>query len=96
MSAGPYVLEPQNISDARVLLVRNPGGLNADIVRFDQVVLWNGETEAVTPLVAGGQLWYATHGFPPVTEAFFVQRGLDIIRAALDSRLVIATPGCRP
>lgn len=82
VSAGPYVLLPENISDANVVLVKNEGGLNADIVQFDRAVVWNGETDQVTPLVSNGDLWYATHGFPPATEASFVDAGIDIIRGA--------------
>lgn len=82
VAAGPFVMLPENISDANVVLVKNEGGLNADIVKFDRAVVWNGETEAVTPLVSNGELWYATHGFPPATEASFVEAGIDIIRGA--------------
>ena len=82
VSAGPYVMLPENISDVNVVLVKNEGGLNADIVQFDRVVVWNGETDQVTPLVSNGDLWYATHGFPPATEQAFVDGGLDIIRGA--------------
>jgi peptide/nickel transport system substrate-binding protein len=80
VSAGPYKMLSENISDAKVVLVKNEGGLNADVVKFDNVVAWNGETEAVTPLVSSGDLWYATHGFPPATEASFIEQGVDIIR----------------
>jgi peptide/nickel transport system substrate-binding protein len=80
VSAGPFVLLSENISDASVVLVKNDGGLNADVVLFDRAVVWNGETEAVTPLVSNGDLWYATHGFPPATEAAFIEQGIDIIR----------------
>jgi peptide/nickel transport system substrate-binding protein len=80
VSGGPYVLLPENISDASITLVKNEGGLNSDIVQFDEVLAWNGETEQVTPLVQSGELWYATHGFPPATEAAFIEQGVDIIR----------------
>jgi peptide/nickel transport system substrate-binding protein len=80
IAAGPYVLEAENISDSKVTLVKNPGGVGGDTAAFDNVVLWNGETEAVTPLVASGQLWYGTYGFPPATEKSFVDAGIDIIR----------------
>lgn len=80
VAAGPYKMLPENISDANVVLVKNEGGLNADVVKFDRVVVWNGETEAVTPLVSNGDLWYATHGFPPATESAFIEQGLDIVR----------------
>jgi peptide/nickel transport system substrate-binding protein len=80
VSAGPYKLLAENVTDAKVTLVKNNGGLNADNVKFDQVVLWNGETEAVTPLVANGELYYGTYGFPPASEAAFIDKGIDIIR----------------
>lgn len=80
VSAGPYVLLPENIADAKVVLVKNDGGLNSDIVAFDEVHLWNGETEVATPLVLNGELWYGTYGFPPATEAQFIQAGVDILR----------------
>jgi peptide/nickel transport system substrate-binding protein len=80
VAAGPYQLLSENISDASVRLVKNEGGLNSDVVLFDEILLWNGETETVTPLVANGELWYATHGFPPATESSFVAAGIDILR----------------
>jgi peptide/nickel transport system substrate-binding protein len=80
VSAGPYLLLSENISDASVTLVKNEGGLNSDVVLFDKAIVWNGETETVTPLVSGGELYYATHGFPPATEAAFIEQGIDIIR----------------
>ena len=85
VTSGPYNLTRNNISDARALLTKNPGGFNADVVKFDNVVLWNGETETVTPLVTAGELWYGTYGFPPATEAAFVDQGIDIIRGPLYS-----------
>ena len=83
VTSGPYNLTRANISDARAMLTKNPGGFNADVVKFDNIVLWNGETEAVTPLVTAGELWYGTYGFPPATEAAFVDQGIDIIRGPL-------------
>lgn len=80
VSGGPYILLAENISDASVRLVKNEGGLNSDIVRFDEVVLWNGETEVATPLVSSGEMHYGTYGFPPATEAAFVDLGVSILR----------------
>jgi peptide/nickel transport system substrate-binding protein len=80
VAIGPYKLPAANITDAKLTLVKNEGGLNSGIVKFDQVILWNGETEQVTPLVANGDLHYATHGFPPASEASFIEKGIDIIR----------------
>ncbi len=85
VTSGPYTLTRANISDARAMLTKNDGGFNADVVKFDNIVLWNGETETVTPLVTAGELWYGTYGFPPATEAAFVDQGIDIIRGPLYS-----------
>lgn len=80
VSAGPYKMDKTKITDAKLTLVKNPGGYASETVKFDEVVLWNGETETVTPLVANGELFYATHGFPPATEKSFIDAGIDIIR----------------
>ena len=85
VTSGPYTLLRENIGDARALLTKNEGGFNADVVRFDEVVLWNGETETVTPLVTAGELWYGTYGFPPASEESFVAQGIDIVRGPLYS-----------
>lgn len=80
VSGGPYVLLADNISDANVRLIKNEGGVNSDVVLFDEVLLWNGETEAVTPLVSNGELAFGTYGFPPATEAAFIEAGISIVR----------------
>lgn len=80
VSVGPYTLDFSSVTDANVTLVKNEGGFNADTVLFDTITVWNGETEQVTPLVANGDVSYATHGFPPATEASFIDAGIDIIR----------------
>ena len=80
VAAGPYVLDASTITDANIILRKNEGGYAADTVKFDTITVWNGETEQVTPLVADGSVYYATHGFPPATEASFIDAGIDIIR----------------
>ncbi len=80
VSGGPFKMMPEDVSDARVRLVKNDGGINADKVAFDEAIVWNGETETVFPLLQDGQLWYATHGFSPAQEEAHVNKGLDIIR----------------
>lgn len=85
VSGGPYVLDPASVTEANVTMNHNPGGLNADLVRFETVVLWNGETEVVTPLVANEEAHYITHGIPPTTEQAFTNQGIDIIRVAMNT-----------
>jgi peptide/nickel transport system substrate-binding protein len=83
LSVGPYKIDVSSLSAAQVTMVRNPGGYAADKVQFDRLVLYNGETPEVTPLVLAGDIDYATHGFPPATDKAFVDMGMRIIRAPL-------------
>ena len=80
ISVGPYILNTDSISDASVRLDKNDGGYAADTVAFDEITLWNGETETIIPLVADGQLWFTTHGLSPATETAFMDQGIDILR----------------
>jgi peptide/nickel transport system substrate-binding protein len=79
-ASGAFVIDPASINANNIMLVKNEGGLGADTTAWDQVRVWNGETEQVTPLVANGDLWYITHGIPPATEQAFVDQGIDIVR----------------
>jgi peptide/nickel transport system substrate-binding protein len=83
LSVGPYKIDVSSMSPAQLTMVKNPGGFASDKVQFDRLVLYNGETPDVTPLVLAGDIDYATHGFPPATEKAFVDQGMRIIRAPL-------------
>ncbi len=61
--------------------MKNPKGYLADKIAFDKVVLYNGETPVVTPLVLAGDVDYATHGFPTATEKQYKDMGIRITRA---------------
>jgi peptide/nickel transport system substrate-binding protein len=82
-SVGPYKMDPASLTEASLALVRNPGGLFADKVNFDKVLVWQGETAQVTPLVLSGDIDYATHGFPVATDKQFQDQGLKIVRGPL-------------
>ncbi len=85
VSSGPYKLDPASITSSRLDLVKHPQGLFADKVQFDKLVLFNGETPDVTPVMMSKDADYATHGFPPATEKAFVDNGLRIIRPPTNS-----------
>lgn len=85
VSAGPYVINAGSITESNLMMDHNPGGLAGDMVKFEKVRLWNGETEVVTPLVANEELHYITHGIPPTTEDAFSAQGIDIVRAGMNS-----------
>ena len=67
ISNGPFNVDPSSITNAQLTLVKNPTAWNASKVKFDKIVLYNGETPTVTPLVLAKQVDYATHGFAPAT-----------------------------
>jgi peptide/nickel transport system substrate-binding protein len=81
VASGPYKIDKSSVTEAQMTLVRNTGGLFADKVNFDKIVIYNGETTQVTPLVIAGNVDYATHGFPVATEKGFTDAGLRILRA---------------
>jgi peptide/nickel transport system substrate-binding protein len=82
-SVGPYKIDPASVTAAQLTMVRNPGGLFADKVNFDKVVIYQGETAEVTPLVLNGDIDYATHGFPLATDKAFQDKGYRIIRGPI-------------
>jgi peptide/nickel transport system substrate-binding protein len=80
MSSGPYMIDKSSVTEAQLTMVRNPGGLFADKVNFDKVIVYQGETAQVTPLVLAGDVDYATHGFPLATDKAFVDAGIRVVR----------------
>ena len=80
-SIGPYKIDPASVNEAQLTLTRNETGLFGKDVNFDKVVIYNGETTQVTPLVLAGDIDYATHGFPTATEKGFTDAGLRIMRS---------------
>ena len=82
-SIGPYKVDPQSVTAAQFTMVRNTGGLFADKVNFDKIVIFQGETAEVTPLVLNGDIDYATHGFPLATDKAFQDKGYRIIRGPI-------------
>lgn len=79
--SGPYTIDPATITDASLTMTLVPTAWNADKVAFGTIILYNGETPTVTPLVLSGDVDYATHGFPPATEMEYQAQGIRIIRA---------------
>jgi peptide/nickel transport system substrate-binding protein len=80
VSSGPYKIDKGSVTEAQLTMPRNDGGLFADKVNFDKIVVYQGETAQVTPLVLAGDIDYATHGFPLATDKAFVDAGIRVIR----------------
>jgi peptide/nickel transport system substrate-binding protein len=82
-SVGPYKIDTASVTAAQLTMVRNTGGLFADKVNFDKIVVYQGETAEITPLVLNGDVDYATHGFPLATDKAFQDKGYRIIRGPI-------------
>jgi peptide/nickel transport system substrate-binding protein len=80
IASGPFNFDYNSITNAQLTLVKNPTGYGAANIPFDKLVLYNGETPDVTPIVLNKDVDYATHGFPPATEQAFQAAGIRIIR----------------
>ncbi len=85
VASGPYMIDPNSITEAQLTLVKNEKSWAAKQVNFDRLVIYNGETPTVTPLVLAGDIDYATHGFPPATEKQFIAQGIRIARPPIYS-----------
>ncbi len=82
-SIGPYKIDTASVTAAQLTMVRNTGGLFAAKVNFDKIVIYQGETAEITPLVLNGDVDYATHGFPLATDKAFQDKGYRIIRGPI-------------
>jgi peptide/nickel transport system substrate-binding protein len=80
VASGPFNFDYNSITNAQLTLVKNPNGYGVNAIPFDKLVLYNGETPDVTPIVLNKDVDYATHGFPPATEQAFQSAGIRIIR----------------
>jgi len=78
VASGPFMYDKSLLTEAQLTLTRNPNGYQGK-VGFSKIVIYNGETPTITPLVLAGQIDYATHGFPPATVSAFKQQGLRIL-----------------
>lgn len=66
--SGPFTMDVESITDARVTLVKNDTGLLADQVAFKTIHVHSGETNDISPLVLDGTIDYATHAFAISTQ----------------------------
>src|SRR4029077_17468460 len=91
-SVGPYKIEMASVTAAQMTMVKNTGGLFADTVNFDKLVVYQGETDAVTPLVLAGYIDYASYGVPLATVKAFGDNGRGVVRGPLYSGPALVFP----
>lgn len=78
---GPFNIDKKSITESQLTMNKVDSSWIADQTDLDKMVIYNGETPAVTPLVLSKDIDYATHGFPIATEQSFNDQGIRIIRA---------------
>ncbi|WP_165775488.1 ABC transporter substrate-binding protein [Chryseomicrobium excrementi] len=78
-ATGPYYLDPANVSQSHVELVKNESSFLADTVNFDKVVVYNGDVPDLTPLVLNKRIDYLTHQFPAASMETFAGAGYDTL-----------------
>jgi peptide/nickel transport system substrate-binding protein len=77
---GPFNIDKKSITESQLTMNKVDTAWNADQTDFEKVVIYNGETPAVTPLVLSKDIDYATHGFPLATTKSFEDQGIRILR----------------
>ncbi|ADD40852.1 ABC transporter substrate-binding protein [Stackebrandtia nassauensis] len=80
LTSGPFKLEKKDFTKTQMVLTKNKNGFNADKVKFDKVVVYEGELPQITPLVKDKSVDYASHGFAPNQEKKFKRDGHKIVR----------------
>ncbi len=75
---GPFIIDKNSITSSQLTLVKNKSSWIANQVNFDKIVVYNGETPTVTPLVLARQVDFATHGFAVATAKQFEKQGIRV------------------
>ncbi len=79
-ATGPYYLDPANVSQSVVELLKNDKSFLADTVHFDKVLVYNGDVPDLTPLVLNKEVDYLTHQFPAASVESFKGVGYTTIQ----------------
>lgn len=80
VAIGPFTIEKDTLTNTQMTMVKNEKSGLAPDVKFEKIVVYNGETDTMTPLVQSKDVDYATHGFAPASEKAFQSAGFRILR----------------
>ncbi|MGH8791549.1 MAG: ABC transporter substrate-binding protein [Stackebrandtia sp.] len=80
IASGPFNIDADSITDTEMTLTRNDKGYGVDQVKFERIIIHNGETPEIDPLVQDSVVDYATHGFSPNQEKAHIDSGKRILR----------------
>ena len=73
IASGPFMFDVNSFTVSQNTLLKNEQCWNANDVKFDRIINYQGETSDITPVVLSGDVDYATHGFPPATVQQFLE-----------------------
>lgn len=82
IASGPYTYTLADVSDSYLTLHWQPNSIFSGSVKFGEIRLWAGETDATTPLVLSGEIAFATNVYPPATLETFQQAGIRMINVS--------------
>jgi peptide/nickel transport system substrate-binding protein len=83
--SGPYMIDPKQVTEAQLTMVKNPTGFNADKTDFDKVTVYWGDTTQDMPLYLSGQMDYSSNAYSPAN--------LTALRALGPQIQVLGGPG---
>lgn len=78
--SGPFTIDTGTLTSDQLTMTKNDKSYLAKTVKFDKIQVYQGETEAITPLMLQTKIDYATQAFPVATEEELVKKGYRIIR----------------
>jgi peptide/nickel transport system substrate-binding protein len=73
IASGPFMFDVNSFTVSQNTLLKNEQAWNANDIKFDRIINYQGETSDITPVVLSKDVDYATHGFPPATVQQFLE-----------------------
>lgn len=62
---GPFIIDPNSVTEAQMELVKNPLGFNADKIDLEKILVYYGETSVSLPYALSNDVDYSTHAYTP-------------------------------
>jgi peptide/nickel transport system substrate-binding protein len=73
-------LAQENVSQSHIELLKNESSFLANTVKFDKIIVYNGDVPDLTPLVLNKEIDYLTHQFPGSSMKSFLDLGYKTIQ----------------
>ena len=83
---GPFNIDPGSVTAQSLKMVKNPGGLNAEKIGFEEVDVAWGSTQESVPLILQNELDYTTDALTPSdVKAVSANSNIELIRTPLST-----------